>query len=140
MQAHPHEFTQLLTQARQAQPDLFFPKRIIPLDVWSGSPEIGKRLRELWEQYEPIAKQRFAWEKDFQTNNSGKTNLWQALEPYHTRLDSLMIHFVEYSQEKVYLAPPRSIIMTIVNGHLDEEDFRIRTLQAAEILASGLSS
>jgi hypothetical protein len=47
MQTHPYELTQLLTQARQAQPDLFFPKRILPLEVWSGSPEVGKRLREL---------------------------------------------------------------------------------------------
>lgn len=130
----------LPTQAQQAQPDLFFPKRIIPLEVREGSPEIGKRLRELWEYYEPGAKQQFAWEKDFQTNHSGKTNLWQALEPYHTRLDSLMIHLVEYSQETVYLISPRSIIMTIVKGYLDEEDFRTRTLQEAETLTSGLSS
>jgi len=134
------EFTQLLTQAQQAQPDLFFPKRMIPLDAWSGSPEGGKRLRELWEHYEPIAKQRFTWEQDVQTHHGGQTNVWQALEPYHTRLDSLMIHLVAYAQETVYLVPPRSIIMTIVDGDLDEEDFRTRTLQAAETLASGLSS
>jgi hypothetical protein len=140
MQAHPHELTQLLMQARQAQPNLFFPKRSIPSDVWSGSPEIGKRLHELWEHYGPIGEKRFAWEKDFQTNNHSTTNLWQTLEPYHTRLDSLMIHFVEYSQETVYLAPPRSIIMTVVNGRLDDEDFATRTLQAAEALATSLSS
>lgn len=140
MQAHPHEFTQLLAQAQRAQPDLFFPKRIIPFEVWNGSPEVGKRLRKLWNHYEPIAKQRFAWEKDFQANHNGQTNLWQTLEPYHTRLDSLMIHFVAYSQETVYPVPPRSIIMTIVDGYLDEENFGTRTLQAAETLASGLSS
>ncbi|MBO0794512.1 MAG: hypothetical protein J2P36_26660 [Ktedonobacteraceae bacterium] len=140
LQAHMQEFTQLLTQAQQTQPDLFFPKRMIPLDVWSGSPEGGKRLRELWEHYEPIAKQRLAWEQDVQTHHNGQTNLWQALSPYHTRLDSLMIHLVAYSQETVYLVPPRSIIMTIVDGDLKEEDFRTRTLQAAETLATGLSS
>jgi hypothetical protein len=139
MQAHPQEFTQLLIQTRQARPDLFFPKRITPLDAWSGSPEIGKRLRELWEQYELIKEKRFSWEKNFQANDSGKMNLWQVLEPYHTRLDSLMIHFIGYSQEKVYSVPPRSIIMTIVDGQLDDEDFRTRTLEAAEALASSPS-
>jgi hypothetical protein len=140
LQAHPHEFTQLLTQARQAQPDRFFPQRMTPLEAWSGSREIRERLPELWARYQPLAEQRFTWEKDFLTGHSGTMNLWQALEPYHTRLDSLMIHFVEYAQESVYLVPPRSIIMTVVHGHLDDENFRTRTLQAAETLASGLSS
>jgi hypothetical protein len=111
-----------------------------PLEVLSGNVELGERLRELWARYQLIAEQRFLWEKDFRTDHNGTTNLWQALSPYHTRLDSLLIHFVGYPQESVYLVPPRSIIMTIVHGHLDDEDFRLRTLQAAETLASGLSS
>jgi hypothetical protein len=141
MRVHPHEFTQLVMQAQQAQRDLFFPKKILPLDVWSGSPEIGKRLRELWEHYGSISEKRFIWEKDFQTHpGDTMNNLWQILDPYHTRLDSLMIHFIPYSHESIYLAPPRSAIMTIVNGHLDDEDYRTRTLRAAEALASGLLS
>lgn len=144
LQTHPQEFTQLLIQAQQAQPGRFFPHSTTPLEAWSGSPEIGERLRELWVRYEAIAKQRFTWEKDFQadqrTNRKGTKSLWQALSPYHTRLDSLMIHFVGYSQESVYLVPPRSIIMTVVHGHLDDEDFRTRTLRAAETLTSDLSS
>lgn len=113
---------------------------MVPPERWSGNPEVGKRLSELWEQYGPISDKRFAWEKSLRTNNRGTTNLWHDLEPYHTRLDSLMIHFVGYSQEKVYLVPPRSIIMTMVNGHLDDEDFRARSVQAAEALVMLLSS
>jgi hypothetical protein len=140
IRTHQQEFLQLWQQAQQAQPDLLLPKRIAPPERWSGNPEVGKRLSELWEQYGPISGKRFAWEESLRTNNNGTTNLWQDLKPYHTRLDSLMIHLVAYSQETVYLVPPRSIIMTIVDGDLDEENFRTRTLQAAETLASGLSS
>lgn len=139
LQTHQQEFMQLIMQARQARPDLLFPERIIPPELWSGNPEIGKRLNELWEQYEGTsAKQRFAWERDFHRNHRGSTNLWHDLAPYHTRLDSLLIHFVEYSQEVLYPVPPRSVIMTVVNGHLDDEDFRTRSLQAAESLSESI--
>ena len=140
LQAHQQEFVQLVMQARQAQPDLFFPKRIASPEVWNGSPGVGKQLSELWEQHGPISEQRFAWEKEFRTTNSATTNLWEDLKPYHTRLDSLMIHFVAYSQEKDYLVLPRSIIMTIVDGHLDDEGFRSRVSLAAEAIATSQSS
>lgn len=137
LQAHQQEFVQLVMQARQVQPDLFCPKRLVPPEAWSGLSEVGKRLSELWKQYEMVSKKRFAWEKDFQTDNrSDTTNLWQELEPYHTRLDSLIIHCVAYSQERDYPVPPRSIIMTIVNGYLADEDFRSRARLAAEALAT----
>jgi hypothetical protein len=140
IRTHQQEFLQLWQQARQAQPDLLVPKMIGPLEGWSGNPEVGKRLSELWEQYRSISSERFAWEKSLRTNNRGTTNLWQDLEPYHTRLDSLLIHFVAYSEEKEYLVPPRSVIMTIVNGHRDDEDFCARSVQAAEALVTLLSS
>jgi hypothetical protein len=43
---------------------------------------------------------------------------------------------VEYPQEVYYLVPPVSVIMTVVNGHLDGETFRTYTLRAAEELAT----
>lgn len=140
MQTHQHEFMELWHQARQAQPDLLFPKTVVPPETWSGNPAVGKRLSELWEQYELISKRRLAWGKAFQTTGNGETNLWQDLEPYHTRLDSLMIHFAEYSQEQDYPVAPRSIVMTFVKGHRNHEGFRSRVLLAAEALAVSQSS
>jgi len=62
--------------------------------------------------------------------------LWADLEPYRTRLDSLYIHFVAYSQPVDYLVPPVSIIFAVANGQLDGPTFRKRVLRAAEGLTS----
>lgn len=60
--------------------------------------------------------------------------LWDDLKPYHTRLETLAIHLVEYPQEVYYPVPPVSVIMTVVNGHLGGETFRTLVLRAAEEL------
>ena len=132
------ELIQLIRQAQQAQqiqPDPFFAQRIDPQEAWGGAPEVGKHLGELWARYKTISEERFAWEHDLHADDGG-TNLWQELAPYHTRLDSIVIHLVTYSQELAFSVPPRSIVLTIVNGCRDPRDFNFRVLVAAEVLAT----
>lgn len=138
---HMQEFHQLWQEARKTRPELLFPKRADPpYTAWSGSPEVGKCLIELWELYMPIANKRLlAWEQGLGTTNLATVNLWEDLKPYHSRLDSLMIHYVAYSQELDYVVPPRSIVMTIVNGPLETESFLSRVTLAAKALATSQS-
>jgi hypothetical protein len=137
-QQYMQTFVQRLAQTQRTHRELFIAKR--PPEIWSGSPALQKRLDELWAHYEPISQERFAWEKKLQPHDNGAANLWQDLHPYHTRLDSLIIHFVPYCYECDYPVPPRSVVMTIVDGHFDDKDVRDRALRAAEALATNLSS
>lgn len=81
-----------------------------------------------------IALQGPTW-RDFLITNHGDL-LPFSLCSVITRLDSLMIHIVEYSQEVMYLVPPLSAILSIIPGHLSEEGMHERSLQAAEALAT----
>ncbi len=68
--------------------------------------------------------------RQWSSQGDGTSNrLWDDLQPYHTRLEALTIHFVEYPQEVDYLVPPVSVIMAVANGQLDGEAFRARAFR-----------
>jgi hypothetical protein len=131
--------------AQGSRPDLFFPKlgdAQNPPGAWKGSAVVGQRLGELWEEYKPLSNKRKEWQRalvrQWSTGRGDGTvkRVWDDLEPYHTRLETLAIHLVEYPGEVYYLVPPVSVIMTVVNGHLDGETFRTNAFRAAEELAT----
>lgn len=111
-----------------------------PPAAWTGNAEGGKRLEELWEHYKPISNERKAWRWGNAGGDQATKRLWDDLQPYHTQLETLLIHFVAYPLEVDSLVPPVSVIMTIVNGYLDGETLRTRILSAAEKLATSSTS
>ncbi len=64
--------------------------------------------------------------------------MWQDLQPYQARLPALTLYLVEYPRQIEYAVPPESVIVTIVDDHLDSESFRLQVLRAAESLAASL--
>lgn len=159
----------LLKSLRQTSFELlpaFLAKPFLPPDFWNGNPEVGQRLGELWEEYTHTPKQRDVCErKSLQEHLNGEwelvsppgdphpqytrkppegevqqVDLWRALEPYQTRLDGLIIYYIEYPQRIDYLVPPLSVVMTLVDGKLDYKDIIPRAVQAAETLATRTTS
>lgn len=160
------EFRQtLLTSIRQICLDLlpaFQARPCFPADFWKGNPEVRKRLGEFWEEYSHIQNQRDVharknrqehlngeWEmvsppgdphpqsrRNIPEGEAQISDLWYALEPYRTRLDGLILHYLEYPQQIDYLVPPHSVVMTLVGGKLDYKEIIPRAVQAAETLAT----
>jgi hypothetical protein len=133
----------------QAQPNAFLPviaQAHNPPAVWTGNPAVGTRIAELWEQYKSLSNTRRGWERGLgrrwsQAKGDGTgEQLWNDLEPYRTRLDSLIIHLVAYSQPGECLVPPVSIILAIVNGQLDGSDVRRRVLDVIGGLTTSKNS
>lgn len=145
---HAEAFKERVTAFQQTRPDVFSPTTLAynPPAVWAGNPAVGTRLAELWEQYKPISNKRREWERDLgrrwsQARGDGTSKqVWDDLEPYRTRLDSLFIHFVAYPQPVDYLVPPVSALLAVANGQLDGPTFRTRLLHAAEELATSSPS
>lgn len=133
-----HKFNQQVLAERRAQPHIFTPRSINPVEMWDGDTAIGQKLAEMWKEYGPISHMRSTWEGKLQAerNHKPSQNLWHDLEPYHESLESLIIHFVEYPQQIEYPIAPLSVIITIVDGQLDYEALRDRALRAAEELAT----
>ena len=109
---------------------------------WGGSTAIRNRLIELQEPYKKHVYRQYdvlcsdlirAVEKE--ERRSG-TNLYDELQPYHTRIPPLAIHFVEYDHPLDYLIPPATLIMTVQDGQPNPQEFHERVLAAATELAA----
>lgn len=95
-----------------------------PSSVWRGNAAVKHRLQELWTQYQPLMSSRRKWLRPLTTQiRTTGQQLWHDLQPYHTKIPSLTIFFVEYPQQVILPVPPVSIIMTVVNGSMNNEDF-----------------
>ncbi len=122
------------------------PKRLIaeahhPAAAWQGNAAVGNRLATLWDQYGPLSNDRRSWEYKLtrqlhKAESGAKKRLYDELQPYASRIPTLTIHFVHYSQPLDYLVPPVSVIMTIQEGQPDAAEFRTRILDAAAELAA----
>lgn len=68
--------------------------------------------------------------------------LWDDLQPYHSRLADLSLYQVVYPEPVEYLVPPVSAILSVVSTGASDNDyaFRQRALQAAKDLAKSSSS
>lgn len=107
-------------------------KDVTPPEAWNGAPEVGERLRQLWEDYRLISNR----------SNRGtarameiETLPFSALQQYQTRLDTLKIYLVDYPEPVEYLIPPISILLSFADELHDSEDFRIRAINAVERLS-----
>ena len=115
---------------------LFIPDVYNPPALWTGSAIIGQRLIELWEQYGPVSNERSKWEikltRKWQKEESkGGKRLYDALQPYYTRIPTMIIHLVSYERPLNYLITPVSVIMTTTEDQPDATEFRERVLDAA---------
>lgn len=110
-----------------------------PTTAWNGSPRVGERLVELWQQYEPQANE---WAK----RNADKLpprqkpkemrKLWKYLTPYQKLLPTLSVYFVDYPEVVSYVFPPIYLVLGSGNGTLDSVSYSTRVLRAAAELAS----
>ncbi|MBA2396130.1 MAG: hypothetical protein H0V70_25675 [Ktedonobacteraceae bacterium] len=145
----PSEWTASLAQSlRSASGPSVYDQRLLmtrlfenpPPALWHGNADVSHRLYDLWEHYGSRGKQwtdhlLMQWMVD-----GTEEQLQKDLLPYHARLEMLNICFAKYSQEVDYLIPPVSVIMTLADGQLDGDTFRLRVLRAAEELAMGTAS
>ncbi|GCF07526.1 hypothetical protein [Dictyobacter arantiisoli] len=116
-------------------------QRQSPATLWMSGSEMREALEKLWEAYLLLSDQRGSWdEKIGMKQNTVWPNLWNDLKPYHTSLDALTIHLVNYSKEMVEVFPPTSVVLSIVNGDISTESFTAYTLDAARKLASQFPS
>jgi hypothetical protein len=111
-----------------------------PPASWSGNVGVRKRLDELWEQYQPLSNMRSEWVPSLarpwvSVMHPLMHQLCNDFPPSNVRLPALVLYLVGYSQQVEYLVPPISLIMTIVDGHIDLETFRLHVLHAAKSLA-----
>jgi hypothetical protein len=107
-----------------------------PPASWPGNVAVRKRLDTLWEQYGPLSNERSKWERPLAKQRRPMMHqLWNDLQPYHTRIPALMVHLIKYPKQVEYIIPPVSVILTVADDHMDNETFRLRILHAAESLA-----
>jgi hypothetical protein len=141
---HQYRHFQALSHLARSRLD---PSTLLLADVydpptsWPGNTAVRTHLDQLWEQYKPLSNLRRKWERPLARQwRPVMQPLWRDLQPYQTRLPALALYLVEYPQSVEYIIPPVSVIMTIVNGYLDGESFRLQVLDAAESLAMAQSS
>jgi hypothetical protein len=106
-----------------------------PSDLWRGNSEVKQHLHELWEEYRPLSSSRRKWLPSLARNltlTDTNRQLWNDLQPYHTRIPSLTIYFVAYPQQVALSVAPASIIVTVVNSSVDSESFRQQILKTVE--------
>ncbi|HET8845644.1 MAG TPA: hypothetical protein VFN35_29520 [Ktedonobacteraceae bacterium] len=112
-----------------------------PLRAWSGNAAIGERLAELYKKYINLSSERKHGERLLEgrlraAEKKRGTRLFDELLPFSKHLPPLIIHYVYYQQELIYLFQPASIIISITDDTPDAEAFRSRLLSAAAELAA----
>ncbi len=123
----------------------FIPEAMNPSAAWTGDAAIGHRLVELWKQYGPISNERSKWEtkqsRRWQKEEArGGKILYDELQPYYSRIPTMIIHFVNYAQPINYLISPVSVIMTATEYQPDAAEFREYVLDAAAGLTTNGSA
>jgi hypothetical protein len=86
-----------------------------------GSPELQRRLNELWIAYQPLGdvwKRRMtmgdnAFRERLAPREAGR--LWNALLPFHDRLPTISVFLVDYPVPAVMALPPTTCL--IAPGH-----------------------
>jgi hypothetical protein len=107
-----------------------------PFEIWNGKTAVGKRLEELWRDYSSRSNKRKYWQWSDVRTKQLTNQLWHELQPYSTKLETLLLRFVRYPYQVEDLVPPVAIVMAIDEEHLEAEDFRRRVLHAVEGLSA----
>jgi hypothetical protein len=83
-----------------------------PTTAWPGIPAVREALEPLWQRYERWDGQVWQWQ---QANThllpKYERQVWRALKPYHGRLRTLRVYFVDYPLPCTYLVPPVSLLL-----------------------------
>ena len=109
--------------------------------AWPGTTAVKNTLQTLWQQYQPLSSKRRKWEVPLAIQwRPVNDQLWHDLQVYQPRLPSLRIYLVEYPKQIGYPIWPASMIVTVVDGQLDNEAFRQLVLRTAEELATSQRS
>lgn len=110
-----------------------------PAGLCPGSSELRASLEALWAEYEPAGQR---WEQAFSIGESsllgrqmadGGARIWKGLLPYHERLATLQVYFVDYPAPAVLTVPPLTCVIAPATG--DRDGFAGQIISAAEMLA-----
>jgi hypothetical protein len=84
-----------------------------PTTAWPGAPAVREALEPLWQRYEGWEGQIWKWQQTTHMRLPPKDErqLWRALKPYHARLRTLRVYFVDYPLPVTYPAPPVSLLL-----------------------------
>jgi hypothetical protein len=109
-----------------------FSRDATPPDVWDGDPGVGETLKQLWERYRLMNnRSNRGIAKAMETNDLSLLDFQQ----YQKRLDTLKIYLVDYPEAVEYLIPPISILVSLTDELYDNQEFRLRTINAVEHLS-----
>ncbi|MFL5703632.1 MAG: hypothetical protein ACJ8AG_12510 [Ktedonobacteraceae bacterium] len=111
-----------------------------PSEIWNGKTAVGKRLEELWRYYSSSSNKRKYWQWSDVRTRQLTNQLWHEVQPYSTKLETLLIRFVRYPYQADDCVPPVSIVIASTEEHLDAEDFRRRVLYTVEELIARKNS
>ncbi|MCL5946828.1 MAG: hypothetical protein M1298_02255 [Chloroflexi bacterium] len=106
---------------------------------WTGTPAVGELLASLWRRYEPVAH---VWRHNARgmlpppMKAAEEKKLWQALEPFHSRLPTLRVYFVDYPEVVSSLVPPVSLVLGSPAAALDSATYATAVRRGAEELAA----
>ncbi|MBW4622573.1 MAG: hypothetical protein KME17_24850 [Cyanosarcina radialis HA8281-LM2] len=107
------------------------------VDLWNGDPNVGKRLKELWQQYYPggFRQRERAWGGEVLTSGEPRS-LWHVLQPYREQLEALELYLVAYPEPAAYLVPPASAIFSVTNRPDGSDAFFEGVIQVVVELAA----
>lgn len=114
-----------------------------PADLWDGEPAVKELLKELWQRYTFVSQEHDSEcrRREAERVEISTQQLWDDLQPYHSRLADLSLYQVVYPEPVEYLVPPVSAILSVSTGASDNDyAFRQRALQAAKDLARSNAS
>jgi hypothetical protein len=105
----------------------------------AGDPAVREALEPLWQRYERWEGQVWEWQQKSRMHVPPKyeRQLWRALKPYHARLRTLRIYFVDYPLPVTYPVPPVSLLLG--GGFADQPAlFTAWVARGAEELATAI--
>jgi hypothetical protein len=108
-----------------------------------GTPAFRQRLQTSWSQYLPAVN---AWRKSWISKHlipgaiSGRSleesrQLWDDLVPFHSKLASFRIYYVDYPQVVSEVIPPASLVLGSGHDAQSASHYREHILRAAETLS-----
>jgi hypothetical protein len=123
----------LLASARAAGEVLRAPGSFCP-----GSPELQRRLDDLWIAYQPVGE---VWKERMTVGEEGVRHrlegrwTWDALLPFHDRLPTISVFLVAYPVPVVMALPPTTCLIAPGSG---PESYGRQVLDAASQLSAAI--
>ena len=109
-----------------------------PARAWPGDLHIREQLTEQWDRYLEVSNRRREREQPLLIPDGPKLQptLWEALEPYRTRLEMLKVYLVGYPVAVEHSVPPVSLLIAIGGQEFDQAALRAKILRGAAGLAA----